>query len=98
MEDGDSMSARIELTAIARRVILSPPDKGFMTEAIADAILAAGYVKVSEAGIERAAKATYAEGAFCGTCEFEGWDSCADCRRCNMDYARAVVAALREGA
>ncbi|AXH44424.1 hypothetical protein PP356_gp44 [Arthrobacter phage MargaretKali] len=62
---------------------------GYVLEA-ADAVL------FSEAAIERAAKATYAEGAFCGTCEFEGWDSCADCRRCNMDYARAVVAALRE--
>jgi hypothetical protein len=61
-------------------------------------LAAADEVMFSEAAIERAAKATYAEGAFCGTCEFEGWDSCADCRRCNMDYARAVVAALREGA
>lgn len=73
-------------------------DMSAVLDNTADSIIAAGYVKVSEAAIERAAKATYAEGAFCGTCEFEGWDSCADCRRCNMDYARAVVAALREGA
>jgi len=62
------------------------------------ALDAADAIMFSEAAIERSAKATYAEGAFCGTCEYEGWDACADCRRCNMDYARAVVAALREGA
>ncbi len=43
------------------------------------------------------ARAVYREGAFCGDCDFEGWDSCSDCRRVARIYAEAVKAHLLAG-
>jgi hypothetical protein len=60
-------------------------------------IIGAGYVKVSEAAIERAAKAAYVAQMEDGDTPWEnfGGSSYLDYWR---DQARAVVAALREGA
>lgn len=33
------------------------------------------------------------EGAWCGECEFEGWDSCAECRSSCRGFADAILAA-----
>lgn len=33
------------------------------------------------------------EGAWCGECEFAGWDSCAECRRSCRGFADAILAA-----
>ncbi|AOY72070.1 hypothetical protein ARZXY2_2540 [Arthrobacter sp. ZXY-2] len=38
------------------------------------------------------AKVLYREGAYCGSCEYEGWETCADCRRCCDGYATAILA------
>lgn len=37
------------------------------------------------------AKAIYDEGAYCGDCEYEGWDTCSACREVNRSYADAVI-------
>lgn len=39
------------------------------------------------------AKVIYTEGAFCGDCEYDGWDTCATCRRTCIGYAAAALAA-----
>lgn len=39
------------------------------------------------------AKVLYKEGAYCGNCEYVGWDTCADCRRCCIGYAAAAMLA-----
>jgi hypothetical protein len=39
------------------------------------------------------AKILYAEGAWCGDCEYEGWDKCGVCRRTCRGYAKALVRA-----
>lgn len=41
--------------------------------------------------VEAAARAIYAEGAYCGNCEYAGWESCADCRDCCTSYAKAAA-------
>lgn len=43
---------------------------------------------------ERLAKTMHTEGAWCGDCEFEGWDSCSECRRVCLTYADAVLGVL----
>jgi hypothetical protein len=44
--------------------------------------------------IEAVARSVYDEGAWCGDCEYEGWDTCSVCREVCDKYARAAVAAL----
>jgi hypothetical protein len=48
-------------------------------------------VNISEEAVEAAAKAIYAEGAYCGNCEYAGWDTCGDCRTCCISYAKAAA-------
>lgn len=43
---------------------------------------------------ERLALVVYKQGAYCGDCEYDGWDSCEDCRRCVYGYVDAVLADL----
>lgn len=43
---------------------------------------------------ERIARALYKQGAYCGNCSFEGWDSCAECRWTLLSYAVAVLDVL----
>lgn len=47
---------------------------------------------------ESIARAIYSEGAYCGDCSYESWESCSECRRVCMGYAVAVLAlpAVRE--
>lgn len=40
------------------------------------------------------AQAIYGEGVFCGDCEYEGWESCAACRRSCLAAASAAIAAM----
>ena len=39
------------------------------------------------------AEVLHQEGAWCGNCDFEGWDACKDCRDTCEGYARALSAA-----
>ena len=39
------------------------------------------------------AKLLHSEGAWCGECEFRGWESCPDCRSSCLGFADAVLAA-----
>lgn len=39
------------------------------------------------------AEVLYHEGAWCGDCEYEGWDACSGCRDTCEGYARALTAA-----
>ena len=48
-------------------------------------------MNISEEAVEAAAKAIYAEGAYCGNCEYAGWDTCGDCRTCCISYAKAAA-------
>lgn len=43
---------------------------------------------------ERIARALYEAGAYCGNCEYDGWDSCAECREVLYRYAYAVLGVL----
>lgn len=42
------------------------------------------------------ARALYIEGAWCGECEFAGWDTCPACRRSCQGYASAVLAVTED--
>lgn len=44
--------------------------------------------------LERVAQAIYAKGAYCGNCEYAGWNTCRGCRDCCLDYARAAFEIL----
>jgi hypothetical protein len=43
---------------------------------------------------DRVARAIYDKGAYCGDCEYDGWDSCSACRRVNRGYADVALAAV----
>lgn len=47
-----------------------------------------------EVVVERVARALYAEGAWCGCCDFDGWGTCSACCRIVRGYAIAAIAAL----
>jgi len=40
---------------------------------------------------EVAARQIYAEGAYCGCCEYLGWLTCTECREVCLRYARAAM-------
>lgn len=44
--------------------------------------------------LERVAQAIYAQGAYCGNCEYGGWNTCRECRDCCQSYARAAFDVL----
>lgn len=58
--------------------------------ALADARLALA----AALDVEEMARVAYAEGAWCGVCEYEGWDACADCRTTLIGYATAIRTAI----
>lgn len=45
---------------------------------------------------EQIATVIYNKGAYCGNCDYDGWDSCVDCRSCCLVYADAALAELRD--
>lgn len=47
--------------------------------------------------VEQAARALHDEGVWCGECEFDGWDSCPECRRVCLTAARAALDAAGVG-
>lgn len=52
-----------------------------------DALLAA-------LNVEEMARVLYQEGAWCGVCEYEGWDACDGCRETVRTYAQALRTAI----
>jgi len=48
-------------------------------------------MNISDEAVEAAAKAIYADGAFCGNCPYAGWGTCPDCRECCTSYANAAA-------
>ncbi|MGZ4621478.1 MAG: hypothetical protein ACXVGF_04680 [Blastococcus sp.] len=51
--------------------------------------------EAEEAIRERVARALYDEGAWCGVCDYEGYDACRECRAAVRSYADAALAVLR---
>jgi hypothetical protein len=89
--EGPGMSARDELT----RTLVNIPWRSNSADVVADRILAAGYVKVSEAAVERAAKAVHDAGNISG----KSWDERSEeLRELYREDVRAVIAELREEA
>jgi hypothetical protein len=43
---------------------------------------------------KRIARAIYDDGAYCGDCDYEGWDTCEECRDTVYRYADSVMAIL----
>lgn len=61
--------------------------------AVVDAYLAgfAAARRPTPATREQVARTLYAEGAYCGNCAYEGWDSCEDCRTVTTRYAKGLM-------
>lgn len=44
--------------------------------------------------VEEMARVLHREGAWCGVCEYDGWDACKGCRETVTTYATALRTAL----
>jgi GAF domain-containing protein len=47
--------------------------------------------------VEEMARVLHREGAWCGVCEYDGWDACKECRETVTGYAAALRAAILGG-
>jgi hypothetical protein len=48
--------------------------------------------------VEEMARVLHREGAWCGVCEYDGWDACTECRETVTGYATALRTAILGGA
>ena len=87
------VTAAVERAAEAIRasVIDTPTEK-------AARIMARAGLGAALDDVEDLARVLHREGAWCGVCEYDGWDACKECRETVTGYATALRAAILGGA
>jgi hypothetical protein len=86
-----------EVTAAVRRAAgqinaMLGPDEPKFAPNHARSVLAAAL------DVEEMARVLHREGAWCGVCEYDGWDACTECRETVTGYATALRTAILGGA
>src|SRR5690606_8630201 len=67
-------------------------------EAVEYSLVSAHDMLAAALDVEEMARVLHREGAWCGVCEYEGWDACRECRETVTGYATVLRTAILGGA